>query len=220
MGLFWVSWPASLAATVPVAVLLRWAARPGCPEPLGVRRHARWIILAVLALCAGSVIAVNAIPVAAQANADCGSMGGTGIESPAGGGGSGGGPPQRFGYSPGRVGLPAVCVENRAWFARATVLGLDAAELPASGRGHCRSCAGSPTAGPGVGFDPVGRFVLGARSHRAVFLLLHFNRCRPGMAGRTYTLASLPLRVRVYGRVETYRVRFNESVQTTCPGVG
>jgi hypothetical protein len=48
-------------------------------------------------------------------------------------------------------------------------------------------------------------------------VLVRFTSCRPGMSGRTFTLATLPLRVRAYGWTQTDPVPLSQPVRTSCP---
>jgi len=48
-------------------------------------------------------------------------------------------------------------------------------------------------------------------------VLVRFTSCRPAMSGRTFTLATLPLRVHAYGRSQTDPVPLSQPVRTSCP---
>jgi len=101
--------------------------------------------------------------------------------------------------------------QNRAWFTDATVRGIDAGQLPAAPWRVSLVRDAAP------GFRPISAVRPTPRSTHMMFVLVRFTSCRPAMSGRTFTRATLPLRVDAYGRTETDPVPLSQPVRTSCP---
>jgi hypothetical protein len=218
-----VSVPAAVVATVVIAALLRYALNPRSQTRPAHKRWGRWLGVAWAVAVLVSLAVINAVPVAAEPGAACGAESGnapglvnsttssSGVEEP----------PLRYPFRAGKYAIPALCTMNRAWFASATVLGVDQTQLP--GDAPWRVTLGdigfalTPAHPNRMATSTTAPFTLAPRATRSVSVLVRFTECRPWMSGHTYTLATVPLRIRAYGHVQTDPVRFAQPVQTTCP---
>ena len=187
---------AGVVAVFMVAGLLRRGEIPTAERSRGVP-WGRWIAIAWGVALLGSFVAVNLVPVGAEAGSSCSV--GIGSEQP------------QSGFRRGGTFTACVVAQNRAWFANATVVGLDAGQLPDA---PWRVTLVRPR---GVGFQPASSVRLTPRTSREVVALVRLTSCTAAMQGRTFTLGSLPLRVRAYGRTQTDPVALSQPVRTACP---
>jgi hypothetical protein len=174
------------------------------------RRYGRFIAAVWAVAIPGSLVAVNLVPVGDAAGSSCSVSGGS--VQPAPGtiiGGDRGAIPYAFRH--GGTFTACAMTQNRAWFTDATVEGVDAGRLPAAPWRVTLVRDAAP------GFRPISPVRLTPRSTRMMFVLVRFTSCRPGMSGRAFTLANLPLRVRAYGRTQTDPVPLSQPVRTSCP---
>jgi hypothetical protein len=212
---------AAAIATFPISVLLRGALAPRA-ELRNERRWGPWLAGAWAVALIGCLIAVNAVPVAAQPGAACGPLGGGPglVNTTTGTYGTDQGP-LRFPFSAGKVAVPALCTMNRAWFASATVLGVDQSRLASDAPWQVSlgdlNFNLTPTKPNSVFTRATSPFTLAPRQTKDVTVLVRFTSCSRSMSGRTFTLPSIPLLVRAYGRTQTDSVSFAQPVQTTCP---
>jgi hypothetical protein len=205
---------AGLVASFVIAGLLRRAGNSRAPSAHAAhRRWGRWIAGAWAVAILGSLVAINFVPVGAAAGAACSTSGGT-VQPPPNTSFGAGQPPISYPFQHGGTFTSCAVTQNRAWFARATVLGIDPNQL-ASGPWHVALVRNNDSA-PGFGFRRIAPFSLAPHSSRDVFVLVRFTSCGLAMRGRTFTLTNLPLRVRAYGRTQTDPVPL-QSVRTTCP---
>jgi hypothetical protein len=201
-------WAAVVAVFV-VAGLLRRADIPSAERSPAVL-SGRWIAVAWGVALLGSFVAVNLVPVGAQAGSSC-SVGIGSLQPPPQTTYGAGARAIRYGYRRGGTFTACAVAQDRAWFANATVLGLDAGQLPAA---PWRISLVRPR---GAGYRPVSSVRLTPRSSRDIVALVRLTACTPAMQDRTFTLASLPLRVRAYGRTQTDPVPLSQPVWTACP---
>ncbi len=188
-------WAAVVTVFV-VAGLLRRAEIPATERSPAVL-SGRWIAVAWGVAIIGSFVAVNLVPVGAEAGSSCSV--GIGSEGP------------QHGFQRGATFTACAVAQDRAWFANATVVGVDASQLPDA---PWQVTLVRPR---GVGFRPVASVKLTPRSSSDVVALVRLTSCTPAMQGRRFTLASLPLRVRAYGRTQTDPVALSQPVRTACP---
>ena len=212
---------AAAIATFPISVLLRGALASRA-ELRNERRWGRWLAGAWAVAVIGCLIAVNAVPVAAQPGAVCGPLsGGPGLVNTTTGTYGTDQGPLRFPFSAGKVAVPGLCTMNRAWFASATVLGVDQSRLASDA--PWQVSLGSlrfnftPTNPNSMFTQVTPPFTLKPRQTKQVSVLVRFTSCSRSMSGRTFTLSSIPLIVRTYGRTQTNSVSFAQPVETTCP---
>ena len=187
---------AGVVAVFVVAGLLRRGEIPAAERYAGIP-WGRWIAVAWGAAILGSFLAVNLVPVGAEAGASC-SVGSGSVGS-------------QHGFRRGATFTACAVAQDRAWFANATVVGVDAGQLPDA---PWQITLVRPR---GVGFRRVASVKLTPRSASDVVALVRLTSCTPAMQGRKFTLASLPLRVRVYGRTQTDPVVLSQPVGTACP---
>lgn len=211
-----LSHAAGVVATFVIAGLLRRVG--GSPAPAATvrrRRWGRWIAASWAVAMLGSLAAVNVVPVSAEVGGSCGMDSGTVSPQPNATLGTGDAP---IPYPFRRGGTFTTCAmaTNRAWFTHVTVLGLDHGQLDPHAPWQISIERQSDRAAlyPFVSVQP---FSLAPGAERDVFVLVRFTSCGPGMRGRTFSLAGVPLLVRAYGRTQTDLVRFGQPVQTTCP---
>ncbi len=200
---------AGVVAVFVIAGLLRRADAPAAASGAG-RRWDRWMLAAWAVALVGSLLVVNVVPVGAQAGSSCSISGGS-VQPPARTtfGADQAAIPYRF--RPGGTFTACAMTQDRAWFADATVLGVDATQLSSA------PWRVTVVRAVGAGFRPITPVRLTPRQSRELFVLVRFTACRPAMSGRTFTLATLPLRVHAYGRTQTDPVPLSQPVRTTCP---
>ena len=174
------------------------------------RRFGRWIAAVWAVAIVGSLVAINLVPVGEESGASCSVSGGSAQPAPGTTFGNGEGAiPYAFRHD----GTFTACAmtQNRAWFTDATVQGIDVGQLPAA------PWRVTLVRNDGVGFRPISPVRLTPHSTHMTFVLVRFTSCRPAMSGRTFTLATLPLRVHAYGRTQTDPVPLSQPVRTSCP---
>ncbi len=176
LGLFTRSWW-SLAATLPLAAALRYAARPVGPRWSWRRRAAVAGGVAAVygAVLAPAVLSLQQHPLFASPTASCG-----------------------VGYG-GQDRVTGICliVENVAFTRSATVLGVDAGGLP----GSLPWTLSAPAR------------TIGAGEQREIDVRVRHAACLPGTQ---VGLRSVPLRVRVGGRVETAAIPIGGTLIARC----
>jgi hypothetical protein len=122
-------WAGVVALFVIAGLLRRADGSASSRVQVTTRRWGRWIAAAWVIAILGSFVAVNLVPVGAAAGASCSISGGS-IQ-----------PPSRTTFGAGEAAIPyrfrgggtftaCAMAQNRAWFANATILGIDAAQLP------------------------------------------------------------------------------------------
>jgi hypothetical protein len=202
---------AGVVALFVIAGLLRRADDPASSRvQVRTRRWRRWLAAAWVVAILGSFVAVNLVPVGAAAGASCSISGGS-VQ-----------PPSRTTFGAGEAAIPyrfrgggtfttCAMAQNRAWFAKATVLGIAARRLPPA------PWQVTLVRDLGSNFQPIRPVRLSPRSSHQMFVLMRFTACRPGMSGRTFTLSTLPVRVHAYGGTQTDPVPLSQPVSTTCP---
>lgn len=204
-----ISHTAGAVAVFVIAGLLRragtTAAAAGERRRYGRRIAAVWAVAIV-----GSLVAVNLVPVGEESGASCSVSGGSLQPAPGTTLGDGAGA-LPYAFRHGGTLTACAMTQNRAWFADATVQGIDAGQLPAA------PWRVTLVRSDGMGFRPISPVRLTPHSTHMMFVLVRFTSCRPAMSGRTFTLARLPLRVHAYGRTQTDPVPLSQPVQTSCP---
>jgi hypothetical protein len=176
------------------------------------RRAAAGVGLAVwLVVIAGGLYAANQHPIASQQNCGGGSVSGTGLAEPTSGvlGGSG---TATFAYHVGARVMPSICIENRAPYRSATILGVDQQHL-AAGPWQARlvTFAGLPHP------STLGPVTLTPHATRFEWVELRLTGCTPTESGHRYTLSALPLTVRARGVIQVAAVPLTQPIATTCP---
>jgi hypothetical protein len=200
---------AGVVAVFVIAGLLRRA--DGSASAWSVHEvNRRWMATAWAVAILGSLVAINLVPVGAQAGSSC-SGGGGSLQPPAGTTFGAGEAAISYPFRHGGTFTACAVTQDRAWFTNATVPGVDASQL--STAPWRITLVGEF----GSGFRPIAPVRLVPRSSRSLFVLIRFTSCVPTMRGRTFTLATLPLRVHAYGRTQTDPVPLSQPIRTTCP---
>lgn len=206
-----ISHEAGAVALFVVAGLLRRADTGTSTAAAGERRgYGRWMAAVWAVAILGSLVAINLVPVGQVSGASCSDSGGS-VQPAAG---TTFGPDQGaipYGFRRGGTFTACAMTQNRAWFTDATVTGIDPGQLPAAPWRVTLVTDAAP------GFRPISPVRLTPRSTHMMFVLVRFTSCRPAMSGRTFTLATLPLRVHAYGRTQTDPVPLSQPVRTSCP---
>jgi hypothetical protein len=204
-----ISRSAAVVAIFVVAGLLRRgdisSAKRSTALPWGRAMAVAWGV-AVL----GAFVAVNLVPVGAAAGSSC-SVGFGSVQPPSHTTYGAGERAIQYGFKRGGTFTACAVAQDRAWFANATVLGLDASQLPTA------PWRVTLVRARGAGFRRVASVPFTPRSSHDIVALVRLTSCTPAMQGRTFTLASLPLRVRAYGRTQTDPVPLSQPVRTACP---
>jgi hypothetical protein len=158
----------------------------------------------------GAFVAVNLVPVGAAAGSSCSVSSDSAEPAPHATYGPGA-DAIRYGFTRGGTFTACAVAQDRASFANATVVGLDASQLPTA------PWQVTLVRARGAGFRRVASVPFTPRSSHDIVALVRLTTCTPAMQGRTFTLASLPLRVRAYGRTQTDPVALSQPVSTACP---
>lgn len=203
------TWVAAIAAALvlprlpPAARPRRWSRR---------ERLAGSAALAALftMLVSGTLYAANQHPIIPQPRTSCGSWEGGGFAEPANPSAATG-TPLRYSGRPGTRIAPVLCLENRAPTRTATILAV-ASEQVAPGPWHVRLAQSA-----GAGFAATGPLVLPPHATRDPIVEVRFTRCSAADAARTFTLASIPLTVRVDGALQVDSIALTNPIQTSCP---
>jgi hypothetical protein len=200
---------AGIVAVFVIAGLLRRAADGSASSSSARQVNRRWMVAAWAVAILGSLVAINLVPVGAQAGSSC-SVGGGSLSPPSGTTFGAGEPAVPYPFRHGGTFTACAVTQDRAWFANATVVGIDASQLSTA------PWRVTLVREFGTGFRPLAPIRLAPRSSRSVFVLVRFTSCLPTMRGRTFTLATLPLRIHAYGRTQTDPVPLSQPVRTTC----
>jgi hypothetical protein len=205
-----ISRSAAVVAIFVVAGLLRRADISSAGGSESLTLSTRWMALAWGVAIVGTLVAVNVVPVGAVAGSSC-SVGFGSVQPPPHTTYGAGERAIQYGFRRGGTFTACAVAQDRAWFANATVLGLDASQLPKA------PWQVTLVQARGAGFRRVGAMKLTPRSSHDIVALVRLTSCTPAMVGRSFTLASLPLRVRAYGRTQTDPVPLSQPARTACP---